>query len=118
MARRRLARWSMPSVSANPRFHSTWQECGRRASSPSAETARPFGIGSPILGSSSYLPRFMPCSAATSAAGNLAQEVAMDNFNPVSALIGGLLIGTAAALLLIFNGKISGVSGILGGLFQ
>ncbi|HET7680951.1 MAG TPA: YeeE/YedE family protein [Xanthobacteraceae bacterium] len=42
----------------------------------------------------------------------------MDNFTPVSALAGGLLIGTAAALLLVFNGKISGVSGILGGLFQ
>ena len=42
----------------------------------------------------------------------------MDNFTPVSALLGGLVIGTAAALLLIFNGKISGVSGILGGLFQ
>ena len=35
----------------------------------------------------------------------------MDNFTPVSALLGGLVIGTAAALLLIFNGKISGVSG-------
>lgn len=42
----------------------------------------------------------------------------MDNFTPVSALVGGFLIGTAAALLLIFNGKISGVSGILGGSFQ
>jgi uncharacterized membrane protein YedE/YeeE len=42
----------------------------------------------------------------------------MDNFTPVSALVGGLVIGTAAALLLVFNGKISGVSGILGGLFQ
>ena len=28
------------------------------------------------------------------------------------------MIGTAAALLLVFNGKISGISGILGGLFQ
>ena len=42
----------------------------------------------------------------------------MDDFTPVSALVGGLVIGTAAALLLVFNGKISGVSGILGGLFQ
>lgn len=42
----------------------------------------------------------------------------MDNFTPVSALIGGLLIGAAAALLLVLNGKIAGISGILGGLFQ
>ena len=42
----------------------------------------------------------------------------MDNFTPVSAIIGGLLIGTAATVLLVFNGKISGISGILGGLFQ
>lgn len=42
----------------------------------------------------------------------------MDNFSPVSALIGGLLIGTASSLLLVFNGKISGISGILGGIFQ
>jgi uncharacterized protein len=42
----------------------------------------------------------------------------MSNFTPVSALLGGVVIGTAAAVLLIFNGKISGVSGILGGVFQ
>jgi uncharacterized membrane protein YedE/YeeE len=42
----------------------------------------------------------------------------MDNFTPYSALIGGLLIGIATTLLLIFNGRVCGVSGILGGLFQ
>jgi uncharacterized membrane protein YedE/YeeE len=36
----------------------------------------------------------------------------MENFTPVSALIGGLLIGTAASLLLWLNGRIAGVSGI------
>ena len=40
----------------------------------------------------------------------------MENFTPISALIGGALIGTAAALLLVINGRIAGVSGILGGL--
>jgi uncharacterized membrane protein YedE/YeeE len=45
-------------------------------------------------------------------------ETAMDNFTPVSALVGGALIGTAAALLLVLNGRIAGVSGILGGLLQ
>jgi uncharacterized membrane protein YedE/YeeE len=36
----------------------------------------------------------------------------MENFTPVSALIGGLLIGSAASLLLWLNGRIAGVSGI------
>lgn len=40
----------------------------------------------------------------------------MENFTPVSALIGGVLIGVSATLLLLFNGRIAGVSGILGGL--
>ncbi len=40
----------------------------------------------------------------------------MSAFTPVSALIGGLLIGTAASLLLWLDGRIAGVSGILGGL--
>ena len=40
----------------------------------------------------------------------------MENFTPVSGLIGGLLIGLAAALMLLLNGRISGISGIVGGL--
>jgi uncharacterized membrane protein YedE/YeeE len=36
----------------------------------------------------------------------------------VSSLVGGLLIGLAAALLLNLNGRIAGISGILGGLLQ
>ena len=39
----------------------------------------------------------------------------MENFTPVSGLVGGLLIGLAAALLLLLNGRISGISGIVGG---
>jgi len=42
----------------------------------------------------------------------------MQNFTPVSALIGGGLIGLAAAILLLFNGRMAGVSGILGDLLQ
>ena len=38
------------------------------------------------------------------------------HFTPAAALAGGLLIGLAAALLLAFNGRIAGISGILGGL--
>ena len=38
------------------------------------------------------------------------------NFTPWVSLTGGLLIGLATALLLLFNGRIAGISGILGGL--
>ncbi len=40
------------------------------------------------------------------------------NFTPSSSLIGGLLIGLAASLLVIFRGKIAGISGILGALME
>jgi uncharacterized membrane protein YedE/YeeE len=39
------------------------------------------------------------------------------NFTPFSALIGGLLIGAAASLLLWLTGRIAGISGVLGGLW-
>jgi uncharacterized membrane protein YedE/YeeE len=38
------------------------------------------------------------------------------NFTPVSALIGGLLIGVSASMLLLLTGRIAGISGIVGGL--
>jgi uncharacterized protein len=38
------------------------------------------------------------------------------HFTPYSAVAGGLLIGLAAALFLLFQGRIAGISGILGGL--
>ncbi|PIQ23410.1 hypothetical protein COW36_15760 [bacterium (Candidatus Blackallbacteria) CG17_big_fil_post_rev_8_21_14_2_50_48_46] len=40
----------------------------------------------------------------------------IENFTPVSALIGGGLVGSAAALLMLFNGKIAGISGITKGI--
>jgi hypothetical protein len=40
----------------------------------------------------------------------------MDAFTPLSATLGGLMIGTSAALFLILNGRIAGISGILAGL--
>ncbi|MEX0962850.1 MAG: YeeE/YedE family protein [Pseudohongiellaceae bacterium] len=40
----------------------------------------------------------------------------MENFTPLSALIGGCLIGLAATLMLWTSGRIAGISGILGGL--
>ena len=40
----------------------------------------------------------------------------MTAFTPVAALLGGALIGLAAVLLVLFNGRIAGISGIVGGL--
>ena len=40
----------------------------------------------------------------------------MENFTPVSALLGGALIGLSAVLLWLANGRIAGISGIAGGL--
>ena len=40
------------------------------------------------------------------------------NFTPGTALAGGALLGFAAVLLLVFNGRIAGISGIAGGLLQ
>lgn len=42
----------------------------------------------------------------------------MGNFTPVASLIGGILIGLSAAAMLLFNGKIAGISGIVGGLLS
>ncbi len=40
------------------------------------------------------------------------------NFTPLEALLGGLLIGVAAAAFLLLSGRIMGVSGIVGGLLS
>jgi uncharacterized protein len=40
------------------------------------------------------------------------------SFTPWTALAGGLLIGLAASAFVLFNGRIAGISGILGGLLQ
>ena len=37
-------------------------------------------------------------------------------FTPSASLAGGVLIGLAAALLVLLNGRIAGISGVLGGL--
>jgi uncharacterized membrane protein YedE/YeeE len=39
-------------------------------------------------------------------------------FTPWHAAAGGVLIGLAAAIFLLFNGRIAGISGILGGLLR
>lgn len=40
----------------------------------------------------------------------------MDNFTPLPALVGGILIGAASVWLLAANGRMAGISGILHGL--
>ena len=40
------------------------------------------------------------------------------NFTPGLSLIGGILAGTASALFILNNGRIAGISGILGGLLS
>ena len=42
----------------------------------------------------------------------------MTDFTPFSALAGGALIGLAASIMLLFNGRIAGISGIYGGLLK
>lgn len=39
----------------------------------------------------------------------------MANFTPWASLAGGMLIGASASLMLLFNGKIVGISGIVAG---
>jgi hypothetical protein len=40
------------------------------------------------------------------------------HFAPWTSLAGGMLIGAAAAMLWLLNGKIAGISGVLGGLLR
>lgn len=42
----------------------------------------------------------------------------MSDLTPLSALIGGALIGLAASLFLLANGRVAGISGLLGGLVR
>jgi uncharacterized membrane protein YedE/YeeE len=41
-----------------------------------------------------------------------------NSFTPCQSLLGGMLIGCAAALLILANGRVAGISGILGGLMR
>ena len=42
----------------------------------------------------------------------------LNNFTPWASLVGGLIIGLATVLFLMFNGRIAGISGIVGGLLN
>ncbi|MGM0767577.1 MAG: YeeE/YedE family protein [Pseudomonadota bacterium] len=43
-------------------------------------------------------------------------DIAWNEFTPWTALAGGILVGIAAASFVLLNGRIAGISGILGGL--
>ncbi|MDC6132106.1 YeeE/YedE family protein, partial [Burkholderia gladioli] len=45
-------------------------------------------------------------------------SIDLAHFTPLPSLAGGLLIGLAATLLVLGNGRIAGISGILGGLLD
>ncbi|WP_301101927.1 YeeE/YedE family protein [Propionivibrio sp.] len=45
-------------------------------------------------------------------------NVDWNHFTPLAASAGGVLIGLAAAVFALFNGRIAGISGIIGGLFR
>jgi uncharacterized membrane protein YedE/YeeE len=38
----------------------------------------------------------------------------VETFTPVSSLLGGVLIGIAASILLLFHGRVAGIAGIVG----
>lgn len=42
----------------------------------------------------------------------------MESFTPIASTIGGVMIGLSAAGLLMFHGRIAGISGIAGGVFR
>lgn len=45
-------------------------------------------------------------------------SIAWNAFTPWSALIGGLLIGVATSIFALLNGRIAGISGIIGGIMR
>ncbi|KXJ44666.1 MAG: YeeE/YedE family protein [Cycloclasticus sp. Phe_18] len=42
----------------------------------------------------------------------------MENFTPYSSLAGGILLGISASILMYLNGRIAGISGIVGGILN
>ena len=45
-------------------------------------------------------------------------SIAWNEFTPWSSLVGGMLIGLSAAMFVLLNGRIAGISGVVGGLFK
>ena len=45
-------------------------------------------------------------------------EINWEVFTPFEATFGGMLIGVSASIILLYQGKVAGISGILGGFFR
>ncbi len=45
-------------------------------------------------------------------------SIAWNEFTPWSAAVGGMLIGLAVALFALLNGRVAGISGVVGGLLR
>lgn len=45
-------------------------------------------------------------------------SVDWNHFTPLAAMTGGVLIGIAAAMFVLLNGRIAGISGVMGGLLR
>ena len=45
-------------------------------------------------------------------------DIDWNHFTPLTALAGGVLIGISAAMFALLNGRIAGISGVLGGLLR
>jgi uncharacterized protein len=54
----------------------------------------------------------------TRAVGFTFEAITMANFTPISAAIGGALIGLSAVLLMMLNGRIAGITGVFAGLID
>jgi uncharacterized membrane protein YedE/YeeE len=77
------------------------------------------GAGKALAAHHKSWPAF-PCAAvpAHHTFGKIPQGLrAMQNFAPLSATVGGLLIGLSATLLWVFNGRTAGISNIAGGVY-
>ena len=48
----------------------------------------------------------------------IAMQIDWNHFTPWTSLAGGVLIGIAAAMFLLLNGRVAGISGIVGGLLR
>src|SRR6185436_16057848 len=62
--------------------------------------------------------RVRPKCVARCSVDNGTVNIDWAHFTPWSSLAGGALIGVSAALFILFNGRIAGISGILGGLLR
>src|SRR5438270_11144575 len=62
--------------------------------------------------------RASPCRGHCGSRHGVTMNIDWNAFTPYASLAGGALIGVAAALLVLLNGRIAGISGVLGGLLQ